>query len=191
MGERRSRKWLMSTLTAAPDDSLERTEIHDILRNDRRRRVLKSLREHGEPLSVRELSERLATAETGEDPAPRNVRQSVYVSLHQTHLPKLEELGVIDYDTETKEVALAEAIDDVTVYMEVVPRNDLSWAEYYLGLGVLGLLLVVAHSVGVPTVSAIDVRIWAVAILATLVVSAVYQLMTQSPSLSERLSKFH
>lgn len=181
----------MSTLTAASDDSLERTEIHDILRNDRRRRVLKSLREHDGPLSVRELSERLATAETGEDPAPRNVRQSVYVSLHQTHLPKLEELGVIDYDTETKEVALAEAIDDVTVYMEVVPRNDLSWAEYYLGLGILGLLLVVAHSMGVPTVSAIDVRLWAVAVLVTLVVSAVYQLMTQSPSLSERLSKFH
>lgn len=180
----------MSTLTAAPDDSLERTEIHDILRNDRRRRVIKSLREHDKPLSVRSLSETLATAETGEDPAPRNVRQSVYVSLHQTHLPKLEELGVIDYDTETKEVTLAEAIDDVTVYMEVVPGNDLSWAEYYLGLGVLGLLLVVAHSLDVPTVSAVDVRLWAIGILATLVVSAVYQLTTQSPSLSDRLSKF-
>ena len=178
----------MSTATAAPDDSLERTDIHDILRNNRRRRVIESLREHDEPLSVRDLSELLATAETGEDPAPRNVRQSVYVSLHQTHLPKLEELGVVDYDGDTKAVTLADAIDDVTVYMEVVPENDLSWAEYYLGLGVLGLLLVAAHSLGVPTVSAVDVRLWTTAVLLALVVSAAYQFAAQSPSLTERLS---
>jgi predicted transcriptional regulator len=178
----------MSTATAAPDDSLERTDIHDILRNNRRRRVIESLREHDEPLSVRDLSELLATAETGEDPAPRNVRQSVYVSLHQTHLPKLEELGVVDYDGDTKVVTLADAIDDVTVYMEVVPENDLSWAEYYLGLGVLGLLLVAAHSLGVPTVSAVDVRLWTTGVLLALVVSAAYQFSAQSPSLTDRLS---
>lgn len=178
----------MSTVTTPPDSSLERTDIHDILRNDRRRCVIESLREGGEPLSVRELSEIVATAETGERPAPRNVRQSVYVSLHQTHIPKLAELEVVDYHDDTKEVTLSGAIDDVTVYMEVVPRDDLSWAEYYLGLGILGLLLVAAHSLGVPPVSAVDVRLWTTAVLLALVVSAAYQLSTQSPTFSERLS---
>jgi hypothetical protein len=178
----------MSTATAPPNDSLDRAEIHDILRNDRRRRVIESLREYDEPLSVRELSERLATAETGEEPAPRNIRQSVYVSLHQTHLPKLQDLDVVDYHDETKMVSLDEAIDDVTVYMEVVPEHDLSWAEYYLGFGVLGLLLVAAHALAIPTVSAIDIHLWTTAILVALVGSAAYQLVTQSPSLSERFS---
>ncbi|SEO54144.1 hypothetical protein SAMN04487948_103146 [Halogranum amylolyticum] len=178
----------MSTVTTRPD-SLERTEIHDILRNDRRRRVIESLCEQDEPLSVRELSETIATAETGERPAPRNVRQSVYVSLHQTHLPKLEELDVVGYDDETKEITLAAAVDDVTVYMEVVPENDISWAEFYLGLGVLGLLLVAAHSLGVPTVSAVDAAVWTTAVLVAFVVSATYHLATQSPAFTERLSR--
>jgi predicted transcriptional regulator len=170
------------------DTGLKRTEIHDVLRNDRRRLVLSRLREAEDPVSVRDLSEYIAGVEADEMPAPRNVRQSVYVSLHQTHLPKLEELGVVDYDGDTKAVTLADAIDDVTVYMEVVPENDLSWAEYYLGLGVLGLLLVAAHSLGVPTVSAVDVRLWTTGVLLALVVSAAYQFAAQSPSLTERLS---
>lgn len=178
----------MATASAPPHGSLARTEIHEVLRNTRRRGVIESLCEHDGPVSVRELSETVATAETGETPAPRNVRQSVYVSLQQTHLPKLDSLGVVAYDNDDKMVAVDDGIDDVTVYMEVVPRNELSWAEYYLGIGVLGLSLVGAHALGVPTVSAVSPHVWGLALFALLVVSAIYQLVTQSPSLRERLA---
>lgn len=142
-------------------------------------------------MSLRDLSEVIAAEETGEDPAPRNVRQSVYVSLHQTHLPKLDDHDVVDYDTDSKVVTLADGIDDVRVYMEVVPRDDISWAEYYLGLGVLGLSLLVAHTVGVPAVSAVDVRIWLGGVLLIFAASATYQIVRQQPPLAEQFDRLH
>lgn len=178
----------MATSSASLTGTLDRTDIHDILRNDRRRRVLTSLRGDDGSMSLRELSESIATAETGEDPAPRNVRQSVYVSLHQTHLPKLDDHDVVEYDTDAKTVTLAEGIDDVRVYMEVVPSDDISWAEYYLGLSVLAFSLVAAHAVGVPTVSAVDPYLLFTTLLLAFATSAGYQLLRQRPSFSDRLN---
>ncbi len=56
--------------------------------------------------ALSDLAEEIAAAETGERPPPRNKRQSVYVTLHQTHLPKLADHGVVDYDSERKTVTV-------------------------------------------------------------------------------------
>ncbi len=142
--------------TASEDrPDLDEREIHDVLRNDRRRLALEALRERDGRATVRELSERIATQETGEDPPPRDKRQSVYVSLHQTHLPKLDELSIVEYNPDEKDVTLTERIQEVEVYMEVVPEYGLSWGEFYFGLALLGLLTAVAALVGVPGVSSI------------------------------------
>jgi hypothetical protein len=170
----------VSTRASESRRELDATEIHDVLRNDRRRLVLQCLQEADEDgLTVRELSERVATRETGEDPAPRNKRQSVYVSLHQTHLPKLDDLDIVDYDSTEKVVTLSERASEVTVYMEVVPRYGLSWAEYYLGLGLLGALTTTAVLVGVPGVSRLGLSAVAIGFFLTLIGSAVYQITTQ------------
>lgn len=169
------------------DEILGETEIHDVLRNDRRRLVIERLRDESGEESVADLAELIASIESGESPPPRNVRQSVYVSLHQTHLPKLDELGIATYDDDEKRVAVAKGADEVAVYMEVVPKYGLSWAEYYLGVGVLGLLSVLGHVVGVPTLSALDSTFVAAAFLALVVLSAAYQLLDQRSSLFHRL----
>ncbi|MFB6280998.1 MAG: hypothetical protein ABEH40_03150 [Haloferacaceae archaeon] len=171
------------------DRGLEPSEIHDVLRNDRRRLVLERLRDSGQSETVRDLSEHIASVEAGERPPPRNVRQSVYVSLHQTHLPKLDDLGIVAYDADEKEVRLDERAEEVTVYMEVVPKYGLSWAEYYFGLGVLGLLLLVARAVGVPVLAAVDPLVLGAMPLAVLIVSAAYHVGTQGSTLPDRLSR--
>lgn len=126
---------------------LEEGEIHDILRNDRRREIISFLSQHDGRTTIRELSEHIATVESGEEPPPRNVRQSVYVSLHQTHLPKLEALGVVDYDTDSKDIRVRERMTQVEIYMD--PSNGTSeWAPIYAGLGVFGVLWVVVGIVG-------------------------------------------
>lgn len=169
--------------THATEQDLEATDIHDVLRNDRRRLTLKCLQE-ADPagITVRELSERVATMETDEDPAPRNKRQSVYVSLHQTHLPKLDRLGIVGYDADAKIVSLADRAEEVTVYMEVVPRYGLSWGEYYVGLGVLGILTTVAVLVGVPGISRLGLTAVAVGFFLVLTGSGAYQVFTQQDS---------
>ncbi|MFC4359229.1 hypothetical protein ACFO0N_14885 [Halobium salinum] len=169
------------------DRELDQGQIHDVLRNARRRLVLERLRETEDAQTVRDLSEHIASIESGETPPPRNVRQSVYVSLHQTHLPKLDDLGIVTYDSNGKEVSLAEHADELTVYMEVVPKYGLSWGEFYLALATLGLLLLVADGVGVPLISGLDASFIGGAFLTLVALSAAYHVTTQRSSLLHRL----
>jgi hypothetical protein len=163
------------------------SDIHDVLRNDRRRLVLERLRSDEGTETVSDLSEHIGAIESGESPPPRNVRQSVYVSLHQTHLPKLDELGIVEYDPDAKTVALADNAADVGVYMEVVPQYGISWAEYYLGLGILGLLLLIGASIGVPILRSLGPSVLGLSVSAVVVASALYQLAEQESSLLHRL----
>jgi hypothetical protein len=175
------------TASRAQGEALSETDIHDVLRNDRRRMVLERLGAADGPQTTRELSETIAARETGEQPPPRNVRQSVYISLQQTHLPKLAELDVVEYDEDSKEVRPARNASEVGVYMEVVPKYGLAYSEYYAGLGVLGILLVTATSVGVPGLSALSASGWAILVFALVAASATYQTITQRSSLVHRL----
>ncbi len=167
--------------------SLEQTEIHDVLRNDRRRLVLNRLRQQDGTNTVRELSEYIAGIESNQTPPPRNIRQSVYVSLHQTHLPKLDSIGIVSYDSNAKTVTLAQHADEVTVYLEVVPKYGLSWGEYYLGLGLLGFLVLVAGWIGVPVVQNIGSTALGSTFFLLIVVSAVFQISTQQSTFYHRL----
>ena len=164
-------------------------DIHEVLRNDRRRMVLEALGDADEAVTARELSEAIAARETGDDPPPRDVRQSVYVSLQQTHLPKLDDLGIVDYDDATKAVRPGRNASEVGVYMEVVPKYGLSYGEYYGALAVLGALLVVASRVGVPGAGAFAPSTWALVVFSAVLASAVYQTYTQRSSLVHRLGQ--
>jgi hypothetical protein len=166
------------------ETELDASDIHDVLRNDRRRLTLDCLREtEGGTLSVRELSERVATLETGEDPPPRDKRQSVYVSLHQTHLPKLDDLGIAEYDSDSKEVTLLDRAREVEVYMEIVPRYGLSFGEYYFALGLVGMLVSLAALVGVPGIRALGATLIASGFFALVMLSAAYQVYQQQDRL--------
>jgi len=52
------------------------TDVHEILRNERRRRAIKCLLDADGPVTVRALSEEIAEMETGESPPPCEARVS-------------------------------------------------------------------------------------------------------------------
>ncbi|WP_222845458.1 DUF7344 domain-containing protein [Natronomonas salsuginis] len=137
-------------------EDLDEATIHDVLRNDRRRLVIEALQQGDGTATVGDLAEVVAAREVGDDPPPKNKRQSVYVSLHQTHLPKLNSLDIVAYNSDCGHVRLLDRVREVEVYMEVVPAYGLSWGEFYFGWGLLGILAVVAVRIGVPGASAID-----------------------------------
>lgn len=166
---------------------LEAVDIHEVLSNERRRMVLSILHEEDGETTARDLSERIAELETGQNPPPRNIRQSAYVSLHQTHLPKLDELGIIAYDESSKRVALTDRARQVSVYMETVPRYGISWSEYYVAVSAIGLLLVVASWIGVPVLGSVSGLTWAVLALLLIGGSAIYQTIQQGSSIVHRL----
>jgi predicted transcriptional regulator len=157
------------------DQPLERAEIHDVLSNDRRWRVLELLAEEN-PRDLRSLADDIAAAESGESPAPREVRQSVYVTLHQNHLPKLDSLGIVQYDDTSKMVELGERAEDIDVYLDVVDDGHLSWNEFYLGVVVLGLTATFASAAGTPLLAALDPVVYAAGALVMLFASLAYQI---------------
>ncbi|MHB9288843.1 hypothetical protein ACKVMT_17580 [Halobacteriales archaeon Cl-PHB] len=163
-------------LTQTRTEQITPQDIHDILRNDRRRNVIEQLRGTTGSVSLRELSERIAEREASEAPAPRNLRQSVYNSLHQTHLPKLDDREVVRYDRDRKQVELREGARQVDVYMGIRTGFGVTWATYYRTFSVVSLFLIVAANADVPLVSAVPTLVWATVFLALAGLSAVYQL---------------
>jgi len=86
--------------------------------------------------TLNDLAETIAERETGESPAPKNIRNSVYNSLHQTHLPKLDRRGIVEYDSDRKTIRITEDARSVDVYMEVVTPYGITWSEYYTACSV-------------------------------------------------------
>jgi DNA-binding transcriptional ArsR family regulator len=121
----------------------DRETVFDILSNRRRRYVLHFLRDREGPTDLRELSERIAAWEN--DRVPERVtskeRKRVYAALHQSHLPKMDRAGIVSYDPDRGTIELTDAAAALDVYLEVVPRSDLDWGGFYIGLGALGTLV--------------------------------------------------
>jgi hypothetical protein len=130
---------------------VDRETVFDILSNRRRRYVLHHLRTEDGRTDIRSLSERIAAWENGREAerVTSKERKRVYTALHQSHLPKMDRAGVVRYDPDRGTVELTEASAEFDVYLDVVPRSELNWGEFYLGLGVLGTLVATLVTVGV------------------------------------------
>ena len=160
-------------------EPLDEGTLHDILRNERRRHAIESLRESDGLADVSDLAESIAASESGSDPPPTNKRQSVYVSLHQTHLPKLDDLGIVSYDPDDRTVELLDRVEQVEVYMEVVPQYALSWGEFYFAWGVLGLVTLLGVGIGVPLLSELTPAIVSAGFSLGLIIAAAYHVYSQ------------
>jgi hypothetical protein len=166
---------------------LDRAEIHDVLSNNRRYHVL-NLLDDEDPRDLRSLANDIAAAESGESPAPRRVRQSVYVTLHQNHLPKLDSLDLVRYDDTSKMVTLGDRANEIDVYLEAVERGHLSWSEYQLGVVVLGLVATLASAVGTRGLATLDPVAYASGALGVLLLSIAYQISVQGSPWLDRLT---
>lgn len=175
----------MGGISAATD--LEPVEIHEVLSNERRQLILEFLSEANGPLSARDLSEKIAAAETDESPPPTNIRQSAYVSLHQTHLPKLDELGIVEYDQSAKTVELNDRAHRINEYRATNSNSERPWNELYLVLSVLGLLAVAGGEAGVPLLAGIGSLSLATAAIVIIAASAGYQTARDPSSVLYRL----
>ncbi len=149
--------------------------------------MLKHLRQQGGESTLRDLSEWIASVETGESPPPRNIRDSVYASLHQTHLPKLDDLAVVEYESATKTVTLTDRARELIPYTTVMSGTGLPWSQHYLLLGLAAMTAVIGAGLGVPVLNAVGPTLLAVVFAAAMVGSLVVQWTTGTRPLA-RLS---
>ena len=92
------------------------------------------------------MSEQIAAWENDEaiEEDTADERRRVYVSLHQTHLPRMDEAGVLQYENSRDTIELTERGESLRVYMEIVERDEIPWSEFYLGLSALSASLLAA-----------------------------------------------
>jgi len=150
-------------------EQLSRDLVFDVLKNRRRRYALHYLRRAEETVQLSELAEQVAAWENdiAVDAISAAERKRVYTALYQSHLPKLDDAGIVDYNQNRGIVELSEASEQLDPYLDLDAVPDISWHNWYLGVAVGGLGLVTGAWLGLPPFSAM-----AGVALATLVVTA-------------------
>jgi DNA-binding transcriptional ArsR family regulator len=131
------------------DQELSRDLIFDLLSSPRRRMALYYLRERGGSSTVTELAEDIASLEyeVPVEELSRQQRKRVYVSLYQTHIPKLDEAGIVEYDDDTSEVTLTDRARRIDTYLSADEGDSYPWHYHYLALAVLSAGLFVGAAV--------------------------------------------
>lgn len=139
------------------EPELSRDQMFDILSSSRRRYTLYYLRQQTEPVQLTDLAEELAAWEndTTVEALSSQARKRVYVSLYQTHAPKLQEAGLITYDADTGEIALRKDAPEVEPFVSDGDA-DSGWYRYYAAVALLNALLLLGAIVGVPPLSAVS-----------------------------------
>lgn len=78
------------------------SDRHGLLAADRRRLTLDILDGKTTAVELAELAAGIAAREGGIDAVDEESIERVAVSLHHIHLPKMDDLGVLDYDPEER-----------------------------------------------------------------------------------------
>ena len=136
----------MSLATKTPETTADipRDQLFGMLANRRRRWVLHALKGRDEEtVSFGTIVETVSAWEYETDPAELSWKQRkrVYTALRQSHLPKLDETGIINYDQNRGTVELTEEAQEVQLYLEYVPSHDIPWSYCYLAFAGLGLAM--------------------------------------------------
>lgn len=120
--------------------TLSQDTAFDLLSNARRRLALQYLQEANGPVSIGELATQVAAMENDipVEEVDSQQRKRTYVSLYQTHVPKLAKAGAVEYDAEEGIVELDGDARMITSYLSP-SRPDENWPRYYLLVSIVGL----------------------------------------------------
>lgn len=105
--------------------ALSKDVIFNLLSVERRRLTLRYLRRNGPEASLSTLATRIAAHENAEpvDAVTSDQRKRVYIALYQSHLPKLDDAGVVDFDSRRGSVELAGNASILYPYLDLNPTT--------------------------------------------------------------------
>ena len=160
------------------DDSSRRGEIFDLLSNRRRRYAIHYCKRVGEPVQLGELAEQVAAWELDKEIQELSSaeRKRVYTALQQTHLPTLERADVIEFENHT--IELTDEAAALEVYLDIVPPDSIPWGVYYLGLSILGFVVLAGVGLELVPTETIPALGWAGIVLSAVAVSAIAHVLT-------------
>ncbi|OVE85994.1 DUF7344 domain-containing protein [Natronolimnobius baerhuensis] len=168
---------LASSAPEDDDESLSKDVIFELLKNRRRREVLTYLLEAEETVTLGELAEQIAAWENDTDvnALSSDQRKRVYVALYQTHLPKMDDAGIVEYDQDRGLISLSDNADLLMMYLDTDSHQQDRWDRWYAVTSVVGATVLGSSLVGVPLLSAVSpLAVAGVVIAAFIGLSAVH-----------------
>lgn len=106
-------------------------EVFNLLKNVRKRYALRALDDTDDSTSLSELTEQVAAWQNDKpiSELTSDERKRVYIALYQSHLPELEQKGIVDYDQSRGIVEPhPEAISNIESYISIpVSEFDDEW----------------------------------------------------------------
>lgn len=165
--------------TASRDQAsrLPKDTAFQLVKNWRRREVLRYLEENEGQADVGDLAEHIASIK--EDVPVEEVtskqRKRVYVGLYQCHLRQLAEEGVVEYNKDRGTVRSRDLVNELTPYLRAgtgYPLNELSRGVVFGLIAVALLATVTAVTLGVQTSANLPLVAWGGVSTAGFVVAA-------------------
>lgn len=150
----------------------------ELLSNHRRRYAWHHCKRVQEEVPLGELAEQVAAWENGKsvNEITSTERKRVYTSLQQTHLPKMDEADVVEFENGV--VELGERADELEVYVDVVDGDDIPWSEYYIGLTAVSAALLAAVWLTGAAGGLVSGLGWATIVVIAFALSAVAHLLS-------------
>ena len=154
------------------DETLSKDVIFELLKNRRRREVLQYLLDAEGTVTLGELAEQIAAWENDTEVTAlsSDQRKRVYVALYQTHLPKMDDAGIVDYDQDRGLISLADNADLLVLYLDTDTHRQDRWDRWYAGVSVLGGALLVGAMLGVPGLGTLSLGVLAGVVIGAFVV---------------------
>lgn len=124
------------------EDGLTQAELFDVFSNARRRRAVRYLQSQNGSCDLAPLVERVAAWENDVDPdeVTRAQRRRVYISLYQTHLPMLEEHGIVEWDPEGHRIELLPSEGTFAPYLDRSVGRGRAWHATYATVSIVATL---------------------------------------------------
>lgn len=138
-------------MSETESSQLSQDVVFDLLSNPRRRFILSYLRQSEGPVDLVDLADEIAAWENDTDVEnlTSQQRKRVYVSIYQTHVPKLANAGVVTHDQDSGLVALSSDANQIDRHLQGDEERE-PWQFVYLGIAAFGGLLYLAILLEVP-----------------------------------------
>lgn len=108
------------------EDSIEYGTVLDICKHHHRRIVLATLAEEQRPLTLNDLTHAILryNHQTTIVDASNQLLTQIQQELYRSHIPKLESIGVVEYDPERRQVEPTEQFDQLHPYLPAIIDAD-------------------------------------------------------------------
>lgn len=143
------------------ETDLSRDELFDILGHERRRCIIQYIQHESDTVKLGDLVDHVAAWENNkpiDDLTPAELKR-VRTAVQQSHLPKMEEMKLVEYDPDSGVIEPSESFTDLNVYLQVV-GGTMPYSLVYLVLSVVSAALVGGLWVELPILTSFPTVGW-------------------------------